>query len=204
MPGKRTILIAAGLAAVPLCACSLLTKLDPPTGDGTSDAAPPPAEDAGGDAVAADASDAADECQADACTDAPPPFFAAQYVSQSFPLATTALPMTAGQVIASYIELQNVGNNPWTATTELATTEPRDRVSPFAAPTWASPSRLARVSGTVPPGTTYKFQFDLRAPQTPGTYFEHFGLVDGTVWFGDPGQGGPPDSDIEVQVVVSK
>lgn len=129
--------------------------------------------------------------------------YAASYVSQSFPLASTALTMKTGQTIPSYIEMKNTGGIAWDSNTRLATSNPRDRASDFADSTWISPNRLAAVTGTVAPGGTFKFQFDLHAPDKPGTYYEYFNLVeDGVAWFSDPGQGGPPDNDLEVQVVV--
>jgi hypothetical protein len=131
------------------------------------------------------------------------PSYAAQFVSQSFPYATTTLTMTAGQVIPSYIELKNVGSKTWDSKTRLATTQARDRASAFADATWISSSRLAAVSGTVPPGGTYKFTFDLAAPSKLGTYDEFFGVVeDGVAWFSDPGQGGPQDNQLEVKIQV--
>ena len=125
-------------------------------------------------------------------------------MSQSFPLASTALTMVEGQVIPSYIELKNVGTKTWDSSTHLGTTQPRDRKSVFADSTWLAPNRPAGVTGTVAPGGTYKFQFDLHAPEhSPGTYDEYFGVVqEGVAWFSDPGQGGPPDNDLEVQVKV--
>jgi lysozyme len=127
----------------------------------------------------------------------------AQYVGQSFPLASTALTMVEGQTIPSYIELKNVGTKTWDSSTHLGTTQPRDRMSVFADSTWLSGNRPSGVKGTVAPGGTYKFTFDLHAPNKPGTYYEYFGVVeDGVAWFSDPGQGGPPDNDLEVQVQV--
>jgi surface antigen len=129
--------------------------------------------------------------------------YAATYVSQSFPLASTALTMTAGQTIPSYIELKNTGSLAWDSKTHLGTTQPRDRTSAFADATWLAPNRPSGVTGSVAVGDTYKFTFDLHAPSTPGTYLEYFGVVeDGVAWFSDPGQGGPPDDDLEVQIVV--
>ncbi|MGO8992841.1 MAG: NBR1-Ig-like domain-containing protein [Polyangiaceae bacterium] len=179
-----------------------------PSADPVDATLPPVEVDA---AVADSASVAPADAAADASTlsvcaecgaDGAPPYFAAQYVSQSFPLASSPLTMTEGQTIPSYIELQNVGTTPWASSTELATTQPRDRASAFADSTWLSPSRAAAVTGTIAPGASYTFSFDLHAPNTPGTYYEYFGLVDHTIWFGDPGQGGPPDNDLEVQIVV--
>ena len=132
-----------------------------------------------------------------------PPPYAAQFVGQSFPLASTALTMVEGQVIPSYIELKNVGSKTWDSSTHLGTTQPRDRSSAFADSTWLAPNRPAGVTGTVAPGASYKFRFDLRAPGTAGNYKEYFGVLQESVaWFSDPGQGGPPDNDLEVQVDV--
>jgi hypothetical protein len=129
--------------------------------------------------------------------------YGAQFVSQSFPLATTTLTMTAGQVIPSYIELKNIGTKAWDSSTHLGTTQPRDRVSAFADATWLSDHRPSGVTGTVAPGATYKFTFDLAAPAKTGTYDEFFGVVqEGVAWFSDPGQGGPPDNDLEVKISV--
>jgi hypothetical protein len=197
MRGKRFTVIGAGVA-LSLSACGLLTKLDAPTGDAPPDASTDAAPD---EPATFDACSAPDACVVDA---GPPPFYAAEYIDQSFPLATTALKMVEGQVIASYIEFKNVGGTPWTSSTQLGTTAPRNRTSPFADGAWLAPDRASSMTAKAPikPAGSYKFLFDLQAPQTPGTYFEHFGLVDGNVWFGDPGQGGPPDNDIEVQILV--
>jgi hypothetical protein len=105
--------------------------------------------------------------------------------------------------VSASIELRNAGTATWDSNTHLGTTEPRDRTSAFAAPGWLSPSRPAGVTGTVPPGQTWKFQFDLKVPAQPGMYDEHFSVVeDGVAWFGDPGQGGPPDNQIEAKIQV--
>jgi Phage tail lysozyme/Ig-like domain from next to BRCA1 gene len=129
--------------------------------------------------------------------------YAAQFVSQSFPFASTTLTMTAGQVIPSYIQLKNTGVKAWDSNTRIGTTQPRDRTSAFADSTWIAPNRPSAVKGTVAPGDTYKFTFDLAAPDKPGTYDEFFGVVeDGVAWFSDNGQGGPPDNQLEVKVLV--
>jgi hypothetical protein len=135
--------------------------------------------------------------------DCSPPDYAAEFVSQSFPYATTTMMMDEGQVIPSYIELKNVGTKTWDSSTRLATTAPRDRTSVFADGTWLSGNRLAAVQGTVPPGGTYKFKFDFAAPSAPGTHDEFFGVVqEGVAWFSDSGQGGPPDNQLEAKIEV--
>jgi hypothetical protein len=129
--------------------------------------------------------------------------YAAQFVSQSFPLATTTMKMTEGDVVPSYIELKNTGTKAWDSKTRIGTTQPRDRVSKFADSSWVADNRPAAVVGTVAPGATYKFTFNLAAT-TPGTFDEFFGVVeDGVAWFSDSGQGGPPDNDLEVKIVVA-
>jgi hypothetical protein len=129
--------------------------------------------------------------------------YGAQFVSQSFPFASTTLTMTAGDVIPSYIELKNTGTKAWDGNTRLGTTQPRDRTSAFADSTWVAPNRPSEVKGSVAPGATYKFTFDLAAPDKPGNYDEFFGVVeDGVAWFSDNGQGGPPDNQLEVKITV--
>lgn len=130
-------------------------------------------------------------------------YYAAEYVDQSFPLATTALTMKAGETIPAFIKLKNVGTEAWDANTRIGTTEPRDRASAFADPSWISSTRPAGVNGSVAPGATYEFTFNLHAPDEPGTYFEYFGVVEeGVVWFSDPNQGGPADNQLQAQIEV--
>jgi lysozyme len=133
-------------------------------------------------------------------------YYAAAFVSQSWPLATTALAMTTCQTQTASITLKNVGATPWDTHTRLATTRPRDRKSLFADSTWITDDRPAAVTGTVAPGDTFEFKFDFRAPPTAGNYQEYFGLVEDSsgVWFSAPGQGGPPDNDIEANIDVTE
>jgi MYXO-CTERM domain-containing protein len=129
--------------------------------------------------------------------------YGAQFVSQSFPPASTTMTMTAGQVVPATLVLKNTGTKAWDSNTRLATTSPRDRKSALADGSWLSDDRPAAVKGTVAPGATYTFGFNLSAPTKPGTYDEHFGVVEeGIAWFSDPGQGGPADNLLEVKIVV--
>ena len=125
--------------------------------------------------------------------------YGAQYVSQSFPLTGDGpMILVAGQTSTVSITLRNSGTLAWDANTQLATTEPRDRPSPFAGAEWPAPNRYAAVQGSVAPGAQFTFSFQMHAPLTPGVYDEHFGLVQqGVGWFSDPGQGGPPDRQLE-------
>jgi lysozyme len=130
--------------------------------------------------------------------------YGAEYVSQSWPLATTTMMMTTCQTMPANIVLKNIGTATWDSRTRFATTQPRNRVSDFADSTWVATDRPAEVTGTVAPGATYEFKFDFHAPPTPGMYDEYFGMVeDGVAWFSDPGQGGPPDDDIQAKIEVT-
>jgi Domain of unknown function (DUF1906) len=140
----------------------------------------------------------------DAGSGAPAGSYGASYVSQSFPLATTPLNMVEGQVVSAWIELKNTGSKAWDSNTWLATTQPEGRVSVFADGSWVASDAPARVTGTVAPGDTYKFQWTFHAPAMTGTFNEYFGMEEhGVTWFSAPGQLGPPDDDIEVQIVVT-
>jgi MYXO-CTERM domain-containing protein len=135
------------------------------------------------------------------------PDWSAQVVKQSWPPATTAMTIACGQDVPASITLRNTGAESWNSKTQLATTVPRDRTSLFAGSDWSSPSRPAHVTGTVAPKSTFVFKFTFHGPTgtacVPGTYHEHFGVVqDGAAWFSAAGQGGPPDSLIEAQITL--
>ena len=66
--------------------------------------------------------------------------YAAAFVSQSFPLASSALDMVEGQTVAAYIELKNTGTKTWDSKTRIGTTQPRDRTSVFADSSWIAPT----------------------------------------------------------------
>jgi len=132
------------------------------------------------------------------------PFYGAAYVEQTFPLARDPFELRPGEVVSGHLEMRNTGTEPWRpGETFLGTTEPRDAASPLAADSWVSPSRAATIDRVVNPGETGRFEFELRAPATPGEYPQYFNLVQESVaWFGDPGQGGPPDAQIQIRVTV--
>ena len=130
--------------------------------------------------------------------------FRATYVNQTFPLASMPFVLEPGQEVAGNIELRNDGSATWNpGETFLATTEPRDGASPLAAGDWVAPNRPATVDRVVGPGETGRFEFSVRAPITAGDHAQFFNLVNGTTWFSDPGQGGPPDDQLQVRVMVS-
>ncbi len=129
--------------------------------------------------------------------------YGAQFVSQTWPFATTVISMTPGQVLPAKLVLKNTGTATWTSMTRLGTTQPRDRVSAFSGTDWIAADRPAAVTGTVAPGATFEFDFSFHAPLQPGDYDEFFGVVqDGAVWFSDPGQDGPADNQLEAKFEV--
>ncbi|HEY4238570.1 MAG TPA: phage tail tip lysozyme [Kofleriaceae bacterium] len=128
----------------------------------------------------------------------------AHYVSQSWPLATTAMTIHCGESIPATLVMKNIGTKTWNGSTRLATTQPRDRDSIFAGPDWIAPNRAAS-SGTVAPGSNGTFSFTFDGPTgdacVPGMYTEYFGIVqDGTHWFSDNGEGGPADDQLEALI----
>jgi lysozyme len=100
----------------------------------------------------------------------------------------------AGERFVARFRYENVGAKAWDGVVRLATTEPRDRECVFFdEASWISPSRVAGVAEAVAPGEEHVFEVTLLAPDAPGTYTEHFGLVDEDAgWFADAG--GPPDT----------
>jgi hypothetical protein len=135
------------------------------------------------------------------------PAYGATFVSQSWPLATTPMTLHCGEQVAATIVVKNTGSKAWDGATRLGTTMPRDRASGFADADWLAPNRAAAIAGAVAPGANGTFRFSFRAPSgaacVPGTYHEHFGLLEeGAAWFSDGAQSGPPDDQIEALIEV--
>jgi hypothetical protein len=128
----------------------------------------------------------------------------AAFVAQTFPVAAAdPIVLRPGEELHGVIELRNSGDQTWDTNTRLATTQPRDRSSLFAGPDWLAPNRAAAVSGSVAPGESFAFGFTLRAPDTLGEHREFFGVVqEGTAWFSDGGQLGPPDDQLQLRILV--
>jgi len=128
------------------------------------------------------------------------PAYSAQFVSQSWPLATMPLTIKCGETVAATLVLKNMGTKSWDGSTKLGTTMPRDRTSMFAGGDWEAPNRAAVIAGSVAPGANGTFAFAFHGPTgdacVPGTYHEHFGLVqESTAWFTDP-----PEDQIEALI----
>jgi len=129
--------------------------------------------------------------------------YKATYVGQSFPLASMpGVEVKSGESFAAWIDLKNEGTATWTGNTFLAPT-PRDVASPLHDVSWISPTRITGPDADTPSGGVGRFSFNL-AGGVPGEYFQTFGLVEeGVTWFSDaPKGGGPPDTQLEVRVMV--
>jgi hypothetical protein len=98
--------------------------------------------------------------------------------------------MIGGQTYAVSVTLKNTGNTTWTNTRgpgtpsaySLGAQNPRDNMSWGVAP---YPNRVA-VNGSVAPGATTTFTFNVVAPMTADTFDFQWQMVDDWVaWFGD-------------------
>ena len=136
----------------------------------------------------------------DGCAPQPRPY-AAQFVSQTFPLShVAALQLVEGEEQEGSIVFKNVGSATWKpGTTRLAPT-PRDVASPLVGTGWLAPHRAAGVTATTAAGANGTFTFKLKG-NTVGNFTQTFGLLEeGVAWFAD--QGGPADTLITVKVTV--
>lgn len=110
------------------------------------------------------------------------------FVRSDFP-GGTRIEVPIGHEVHGCLTYRNTGSWTWApGTTNLGTSEPRDRVSALAGSDWRSPTRLATISASTATGATGRFCFSLRGARTTGTRVEHFSLVhDGFFWAADTG-----------------
>jgi uncharacterized protein YkwD len=115
--------------------------------------------------------------------------FHAAYQSQS-PYPTLA----AGQVSTLVLALRNTGYRGWYTGSpgqqaNLATAAPTDVDRSDLAYSWLGSNRVTTTTTSyVGPGQTGWFQFQVRAPMTPGVYrLDVRGVIDGTTWLEDTG-----------------
>jgi hypothetical protein len=126
----------------------------------------------------------------------PQPQLTYEYVTSTPPPASMVKSTTAPQKVS--ITLKNTGNTVWrneTAglynRTRLMMIFPRYRSSPFydaTDPAWLVPSQIAMKTPVVNPGENGVFEFNWKAPGTPGNYLEYFSVVmDGAGFFPEYG-----------------
>ena len=103
----------------------------------------------------------------------PPPVDGATFVSASVPT-----PMVQGQVYSASVTMRNSGTSTWTAGTyQLGSQNAADNT------TWGT-NRVA-LPTNVAPGQTVTFNFQVRAPVTPGAYNFQWKVLQPGGWFGD-------------------
>ncbi|MFK7998174.1 MAG: hypothetical protein AB8H86_01210 [Polyangiales bacterium] len=126
--------------------------------------------------------------------------YVAEYVNQTFPLASMPFELGPGEESLGHLEFRNGGTETWRpGEVFVGTTEPRDADSALAGPDWVSPGRPATVDRVVEPGATGRFEFTLRAPDAPGEYIQYFNFLrEGVAWFSSPA-----DNVIQVRVTVT-
>jgi uncharacterized protein YkwD len=102
--------------------------------------------------------------------------------------------LAPGQVTTLVVALRNTGYRGWYQGSpgqqaNLGTSEPLDTMRYDLANNWISGNRLATTTTAyVGPGQTGWFQFQVRAPATPGTYrLAVRGVIDGATWLEDQG-----------------
>ncbi len=126
--------------------------------------------------------------------------WSAQYVMQTFPLASATFALEAGDTFTGYLEMRNTGAQTWRpGEVFLGTTGPRDVASPIAGPDWVNDHRAATIDRVVAPGATGRFEFTVRSPDAAGTYPQFFNLLrEGVSWFSE--SGGPADNVIQIRL----
>lgn len=126
----------------------------------------------------------------------PQPQLSYQYVNSTPPPATMLRGTTASQ--KTTIVLKNTGNTIWRNESSgaynrvrLVTIFPRYHSHPFydsTDPAWLSSAQVAMKTPVVNPGEDAVFEFNWKAPGTPGNYLEYFSLVmDGAGFFPEYG-----------------
>ncbi|MFZ2835776.1 MAG: NBR1-Ig-like domain-containing protein [Candidatus Saccharimonadales bacterium] len=98
--------------------------------------------------------------------------------------------LAPGQKVYMRIQAKNTGNQTWQRSSmKLATTNSRDRSSPFQSDDWLSSNRVAyMLQQEVKPGEVATFEASFKAPQKQATHKEYFSLIaEGIAWLNDPG-----------------
>lgn len=103
------------------------------------------------------------------------------------PFTANPLSLTPGSKAYIRIKVQNVGYETWTSdVVKLGTTNPENRSSIFSDISWTNPARIKLSNGPVEPSKTAVFEFTLTAPQTLGSFSEHFNvLAESRMWLHD-------------------
>ncbi|MBU0647621.1 hypothetical protein KJ855_00400, partial [Patescibacteria group bacterium] len=113
----------------------------------------------------------------------------AAWISQS----TEKITMASDEIKTIWVEFENTGSKTWynydSNPVHLGTDSSRDRDSGFYKNTWLATNRAANLKETeVHPGQIGTFEFYIKAPTTPGEYYEYFTpVVENLTWIGRDG-----------------
>jgi hypothetical protein len=127
----------------------------------------------------------------------PVPTYTARVLQQSQDLVQLA----SGVETTIWAEFENTGTATWRSEganfIALNVTDPAGRHSPFQHPSWSEYYRAGVMSATeVKPGAAVKIEWPIMAPNTPGSYQEHYALVaENLTWISG--------SEINIPIVVS-
>ena len=90
-----------------------------------------------------------------------------------------------GQTVYARTTFKNAGNAHFSAAnTRLATSNPRDRISPYKDISWVSDNRISNIESSTSPGSTAVTNWKMNTPTSVGSYSESFSIVsDGVGWF---------------------
>lgn len=130
-------------------------------------------------------------------TPTPAPTYTARVAGQSQELVQLA----SGTETTIWAEFENTGTATWLNSGDhfiaLNVTDPAGRHSLFQHPSWAEYYRAAVIPvPEVKPGATVKVEWPIMAPNTPGSYQEHFALVaENLAWIAG--------SEFNVPIIVS-
>ena len=115
------------------------------------------------------------------------------YTDQNKTTGKSTVGLAPGERVYVGFKAKNTGNTTWRNTNpgsiNVGMTRPLDRASPFYESSWLGTNRPTRmIESSVPPGGIGTFEFWMKAPIIPGTYYEYFSLVaEGIAWMNDPG-----------------
>jgi lysozyme len=128
-----------------------------------------------------------------------------EFVAQSYLGADKgAVTIAIGETMDGWIDLKNVGLQPWKAGETKLAPSPRDKPSAITDASWLSPTRVSTLAADVAPGAVGRFPLKISGNQV-GDFDQTFALVEEAVtWFSDaPKGGGPADDFLRVHVIVT-
>jgi hypothetical protein len=108
-----------------------------------------------------------------------------------------------GETATGWVKLENTGSAAWAPGVVWLAPIPRDQASPFASPSWQSPTRISTVTAEVAPGQVGQFALDITGSVEGQSILSLGWVAEALTWFADaPRGGGPEDGYFAVDVNV--